>query len=63
MHDYLADQYARQNRPAPRPLAYWLLLALVVAGTTAALATVAAHATHRAALTTANPAHCFSTGC
>ena len=60
---HMARQYARSQAPAPRPLAYWLLLVLVVAGVTALLATVATHAAHRAALDTARPGHCFTTGC
>jgi hypothetical protein len=43
--------------------AYWLLLCVVVAATTALFATVATHAAHRTALDTARPGHCFTTGC
>ncbi len=63
MHEYLAEQYERQMRPPPRPLVHWLLLAVTVAGVVAMAATLTAHVAHRVALETANPGHCFSTGC
>lgn len=63
MYEYLAEQYEQYMRPPPRPLVHWLLLAVTVAGLVAMVATLTAHVAHRVALETANPGHCFSTGC